>query len=590
MTHLRVLACDLDGTLQEGDQVSSQTWEALRRAKAAGFLLMLVTGRRLEAFDSKGLFAELCAAIVAEDGAVVYFPRRDSVVLPFGQLDSLLLQQLAALMVPLEYGRALVATHVPFDEPILQVLRARGGGATVEYNRGAVMVLPAGATKGTGLQYALQELGYSSHNVIACGDAENDRSLFGMAEVGVAVANAAPEIQSLADLITPHPNGAGVRWLIDQLLTGQLPPYPSRHKRRLLLGNDLTETPVLLDPGRLLNGNLGIFGASSSGKSWVAGLLAEQMLTQGYHVCIIDPEGDYRSLHAFPHTLALGGTATELPPVVDLLTLEEYSQLSLVLDLSTYSLEHRIGYITELLQALRGLRRQRGQPHWLLLDEVHSLCPPGNGELNRLCQDLMQEGGVGMVSYRPSQVDSALLGMLDHWMLTCTRFPEEINVLEQYFPDSHLKESVLQMLPTLPQGQVYLICTRTEQVGGAENLITFRAGQRIAPHVRHLYKYLQAPLPTPKRFYFCDSTGRFIGRTAASLAEFNEALCDVPLAALEYHLHREDFERWLRNTLHDEVLARQMHKLAHRKLRGEELRREIVNLVDERYAMLVGLT
>ena len=58
------------------------------------------------------------------------------------------------------------------------------------------MVLPLGATKGTGLAYALHELGYSPHNVAACGDAENDRSLFEVAEYAAAVANAPARHQS----------------------------------------------------------------------------------------------------------------------------------------------------------------------------------------------------------------------------------------------------------------------------------------------------------------------------------------------------------------------------------------------------------
>ena len=124
MTHLRILVCDLDGTLMENDRMAPETWEALRRVKDAGFMLMLATGRRLETFDAKGLFAELCEAIVAEDGAVVYFPRIDQLVFPFGRLESTLLQRLAQLNLPLEYGSAIVASWAPHDAAIMQALRS----------------------------------------------------------------------------------------------------------------------------------------------------------------------------------------------------------------------------------------------------------------------------------------------------------------------------------------------------------------------------------------------------------------------------------------------------------------------------------
>jgi HAD superfamily hydrolase (TIGR01484 family) len=53
---------------------------------------------------------------------------------------------------------------------------ARSGRSST-YDQAVLAVLPSGATKGTGLQYALRELGISARNVVACGDAENDRSL-----------------------------------------------------------------------------------------------------------------------------------------------------------------------------------------------------------------------------------------------------------------------------------------------------------------------------------------------------------------------------------------------------------------------------
>ena len=589
MTHLRILVCDLDGTLMENDRMAPETWEALRRVKDAGFMLMLATGRRLETFDAKGLFAELCEAIVAEDGAVVYFPRIDQLVFPFGRLESTLLQRLAQLNLPLEYGSAIVASWAPHDAAIMQALRASGGGATVEYNRGAVMVLPSGATKGAGLRFALQELGLLPRNVVACGDAENDRSLFQIAEVAVAVANANPEIKAVADLVTPFPAAKGVEWLIERLLKRDLPPFAPRADRRAVLGVDLDENPRYLDPFRLVNGNCGLFGASASGKSWIAGLLAEQLITLGYEVYMIDPEGDYRGLRAFTRTLLLGGPQTPLPPVVDMVTLDQYAKISLVLDLSSYDLNARKQYVAELLRAVLNLRQRIGQPHWILLDEAHSLCPTYGGEVTQLCQALMQDGGIALVSYRPSLVNAKLLAKLDHWILACTRLPEEIKLIDAYLPESAEKSTLLAALPTLPKGQAYLVNTQTGRYLLRDEAVAFRVGQRHALHVRHLQKYLQAPLPSHKCFYFCDSSGRFIGKAAASLAEFNQLLAEAPIHSVEYHVARGDFERWLAGVLGDDELARRFRKIAHRQPRGETLRAELIAVTKERYATLTAL-
>ncbi len=156
--HLTVFACDFDSTLAEEGQVDPATWDALRAARNAGMVHILVTGRTLDSIVSRGPFRELFEAIVAENGAVVLLTRRNQVVLPFGALDSRLVQQWHSLNLPMEWGLAIAASVKPHDEVLLRSLRTSRGCATVVYNRNAVMFLPPGATKGSGLLYALDHL------------------------------------------------------------------------------------------------------------------------------------------------------------------------------------------------------------------------------------------------------------------------------------------------------------------------------------------------------------------------------------------------------------------------------------------------
>ena len=75
-------------------------------------------------------------------------------------------------------------------------------------------------------------------------------------------------------------------------------------RRRLLLGHQHNGDPVhLAVRGRTVL----IAGEPGTGKSWLAGLLCEQLILQGYSMCIIDPEGDYRSLDGLPGVVTLGG-------------------------------------------------------------------------------------------------------------------------------------------------------------------------------------------------------------------------------------------------------------------------------------------
>jgi hydroxymethylpyrimidine pyrophosphatase-like HAD family hydrolase/DNA-binding NarL/FixJ family response regulator len=602
-THLMLLASDLDGTLTENGQVAPETWEMLRRAKLAGLPTVLVTGRMMDSFVGGGPYADLCEAIVAENGAVVCFPRRDTVRLPFGVLDPRVLQRLESLGVPLERGMAIASTWLPHDETVLRGLRDSGSGATLEYNRGAVMVLPPGASKGTGLLYALNELGYSPRNVIACGDAENDRSLFSVVELSAAVSNAHPTLKAAADTVLSLPNGAGVRALISDLLEGRMPPRKSRPTRRLLLGHRMSGAPLQMDPFAVLESNVGIVGASQTGKSWLAGLLAEELLAQGYQVCIVDPEGDYRGLGASPHTLVLGRSGRPLPAAIDVANFGEWHNASLVLDLSLHSNTDQRAYLRELLQAVRSLRTRRGRPHCVLIDEIQNLCPCDDGEMIDLLLDSMQWGGFCLVGYRPSQVNPLLLEAISHWLVTRLNLPEEIEILRPHLVHFPGSEAMLEQFPTLSTGQACLALGASgqpvalghyaddhpPQPGRSPEIIKFRVGPRAVPHMRHLHKYLRAPLPMPKRFYFYHGDGQYLGRVAANLWEFREVVGNLPVSSLHYHLERGDFERWLSDVLHDDELARRVHKVAGRNHRGEGMRQALLEVVAERYEELATL-
>jgi hydroxymethylpyrimidine pyrophosphatase-like HAD family hydrolase/CheY-like chemotaxis protein len=587
-THLKVLATDLDGTLAQDGVVSPQTWDLLHHAKTFGFTLILATGRVIDNFINEGPFAELFEAIVAEDGAVVFFPRRNLVKLPFGRLSSLVVQRLEEMNIPMERGMSIVATRRPYDEAILKVLQEVNVGVTIEYNYGAVMLLPPGATKGTGLAYALQELGYSPRNLIACGDAENDCSMLEFAELAVAVPHAIPRLRAMADAVIaedPEEPGTGINILFRQLLTRRGPEHRQRPERRLVLGYTKDGAPIYLDPLTLVDSRLGIFGSSNSGKSWLAGLVTEELFRLGYQVCIIDPEGDYRAIASMTHSLHLGISDSPLPSIADLINLIEWHAVSLVLDLSTRTPEERVAYVLEFMRALRGLRARRGRPHWFLIDEAQSFCPREGSELTNLLLDGMHEGlGVGLVSYRPSQLSPMLLEKLDHCLLTRLGNQEEIQALAPYLERFEEGHDVLSQISKLPVGQTYL-CSNVYRplTSKLQSPVRFQTGPRSIPHIRHLQKYLRAPLPEHKRFYFCASDGRSLGYSAANLWEFRQMLTGVSLDSLMHHQRGGDFECWLIDVLGDGELARQVHKLDSRKIGGESLRQALLELVINRY-------
>ncbi|NLH69828.1 MAG: HAD hydrolase family protein, partial [Brooklawnia sp.] len=60
--------------------------------------------------------------------------------------------------------------------------------------------------------------GISRHEVVVLGDSLNDAEMIQWAGLGVAMANADPEVQALADEVAPANTDDGVAWVIERLL------------------------------------------------------------------------------------------------------------------------------------------------------------------------------------------------------------------------------------------------------------------------------------------------------------------------------------------------------------------------------------
>jgi hypothetical protein len=73
-------------------------------------------------------------------------------------------------------------------------------------------------SKGAGLQFVADRLGFDSAHTVACGDGENDRELLDWAGFGVAVANAHDDILERADLVVPPVREEGVAILLETYL------------------------------------------------------------------------------------------------------------------------------------------------------------------------------------------------------------------------------------------------------------------------------------------------------------------------------------------------------------------------------------
>jgi HAD superfamily hydrolase (TIGR01484 family) len=217
------LATDYDGTLASHGTVAPETTQALRRLAATDRKLILVTGRRVD--DLIKVFPDVAIfdCVVAENGPLIYRPHsRENRVLSEPPPAEFVEELRRRGVQPLTAGQVFVATEQPNERVVLDVIGELGLDLQVIFNKGSVMVLPASVNKATGLSAALEELALSPKDVVGIGDAENDEAFLAICGCGVAVANALDSLKARADHVTGAENGAGVREVIDGLISEDL--------------------------------------------------------------------------------------------------------------------------------------------------------------------------------------------------------------------------------------------------------------------------------------------------------------------------------------------------------------------------------
>ena len=546
---LLAIALDYDGTIAAHNRLDAEVRDAIAAARAQGIMVLLVTGRILEELRRVAGDLHFVDAVVAENGAVVHFPGTGHSTVLAPPVPAAYLTALAARGIPHQAGASLVDAAAADAPALLDAIRTTQLPLVLLFNGGRVMTLPQGISKATGLHAVLDTLRMSPHNTVAVGDAENDHELLRLAGAGAAVQWGSPALRAAADLEVAGSGPAAVGQFIRLLTAGRRVPVPARARRRLRLGytEDGREFSLAVR-GR----NVLIAGDARSGKSWVAGLLCEQLILHGFCVCVIDPEGDYRTLESLPGVTVLGG---EDPPPSprDLARELRYPDRSIVIDLSHLPQDSKVEYIRMALPELNALRRRAGFPHRIVVDEAHYFLHDADA------LDLLDLDGSGytFITYWASRLPPALLAATEVLILTRESNPVEIEALRARCSTCAPGDAgAWSTLGRLPTGQAVALPVTDEAEG---RLTTFTLGPRLTPHVRHRQKYIDVPVSDGRAFVFAPAGGP--GARARTLREFVEALEHRDPAGLGAFLQRHDFSRWIREVFGDRPLAAEIERL-----------------------------
>ena len=561
------LVTDYDGVIAGHDQPSPSAMAAIGRLRASGRRAILITGRRLNNLLESCPDLSLFDYVVVENGAVVYEPRtREETLLgnpPPGQF----VERLRQLKVdPLEIGKVVVATWAPHQNAVLQAIQDLGLELHITFNRAAVMVLPTGINKATGMVHALRKLGLSPHEAVGVGDSENDHSFLSRCECAATVASAVPSIKEIASLVARGANGDGLAEIIDELVETDLCRLQGTLKQHLLpIGRRSDGSLVTVPPYGV---NLLIAGPSGTGKSTVAAGIVERLASFAYQLCIVDPEGDYGAL---PDMISLGNQNHPIS-VNEVLAMLEDPKITLNANLLGIPLADRPAFFGQLFPSLQAMRTRTGRPHWIILDEAHHMLPAEWAHVGRALPQRL--GETVLVTVHPDHVAPAILSLVDAIIAVG---PSPQSTIQKF-------AAAIGKTFTWPEDLQFEKGKAVVWFPAHEAPFSVEIIPGTAERIRHHRKYAEGNMRY-RSFFFRGPDNRHNLR-AQNLAIFSQMADGIDEKTWLFHLRRGDYSRWFRRSVKDRYLADQAEQIERRRdLSPRDTRKLIRGLIEARYTL-----
>ena len=131
--------------------------------------------------------------------------------------------------------------------------------------------------------------------------------------------------------------------------------------------------------------------------------------------------------------------------------------------------------------------------------------------------------------------------------------------------------------------------------GGIDTIFLGANGQRIlfeefslnnVSEERARILSIERTVPIHEGFYFYRDIGDSTGVVAMSLGDFLEKLQTIDESSIEFHFHRQDFEKWTKDVIGDDVLSQRIGEIRKGAHTPGELRTKLTRLVEKRLAEL----
>ncbi len=215
MLKVRVVACDIDGTITDsGRLIQANGIEALREIQRRGTIVMIASGNVLPVAFGLSTYIGTKGPVIAENGGLVYY-QNTTYQLQTDELPLKAYDYLKEAMPEVErlftdnWRLTEVGLRRSFDlERIRHILA--GWDLDIEATGFAIHIMNKGHSKLAGVERGCELLGIDLGEVAAIGDSDNDSKMLAGCGFGIAVGNASPSAKSSADFVAKGTHSDGV--------------------------------------------------------------------------------------------------------------------------------------------------------------------------------------------------------------------------------------------------------------------------------------------------------------------------------------------------------------------------------------------
>lgn len=220
----------------------------------------------------------------------------------------------------------------------------------------------------------------------------------------------------------------------------------------------------------------GIVARKGAGKTYLAGVIAEQMIDARAQVVIIDPVGNWWGLRVAADGVSkgkdifvIGGRHGDLPlvpeagaKIADVLVSK---QISAVIDVSRFRKNERKRFAADFAEEFFQLKKDQPSAVHLFIEEAQLFVPqrsgPDEARMLGAFEDIVRVGrnygiGCSLISQRPQSVNKEVLSQVECLIALQVNGVHERKALDEWVQEAGADRKLVNELPGLSRGEGYV--------------------------------------------------------------------------------------------------------------------------------------